>query len=122
MNLCDVQAQLRDKNPYYVNMLSWKQENGYIKATPRKPLSNLAHNTIKKTFERLGGNYVWHAGNAWFELVLEEKDPCANETASLPGKDELHNGVDGSVFKQIEVQQARLRCAGQQCTEEAKAK
>ena len=122
MNLCDVQATLRDINPNYVNMLTWKQENGYIKATPHKPLSNLAHNTIQKVFNRLGGKYVWHAGNAYFELVLEEKDPCANESASPPGKDELHNGVDGSVFKQIEVQQLRLRRAGQQCTEEAKAK
>ena len=121
MNLCDVQATLRDINPNYVNMLSWKQENNYIKATPHKPLSNLAHNTIKKAFEHLGGKYVWHAGNAWFELVLEEKTPCANETTSPPGKDMFSHGSERSVFKQIEAQQAKLRRAGQECAE-AKAK
>ena len=118
MSLCDVQATLRDIAPNYVHMLTWKQENGYIKATPHKPLSNLAHNTINKVFTRLGGKYVWHAGNAYFELVLEETIPCANETTSPPGKDMFSHGSEGSVFKQIEVQQMRLRRAGQQCTEE----
>jgi len=78
LNLEDAQAQVRDVNPYYVDMLTWKQQGNkrrgiLITVVPKKPLSDLSFNAVKRVFKRLGGKFVSHAGQAWFELVVLEE-------------------------------------------------
>lgn len=57
----------------YANKLKWTQQNGVIKATPKRKLSQVAHNVIEKTFKRAGGSFVNNNGNWYFELVLRPR-------------------------------------------------
>ena len=54
--------------PQYRNMLVWHKSNGVIKATPKKTLSDTAHKTVLKAFKRVGGKYVSHNGEHYFEV------------------------------------------------------
>jgi len=123
VDLAGVMTRVRDVNPYYVDMLTWKQQDGIIKATPKQPLSELAFNTVKRIFKRLGGKFVSHAGQAWFELVLEEFGPrSAVVSMQIPqGKDfaRLSPSSRNPVFRQTEARIARLVRAGQQLLTEA---
>lgn len=64
----------RDLPWYYAEMLEFAEENGILKAFPKKPLSDKAHREIKKAFKRWGGKYVRWNGRDWFELVILEKE------------------------------------------------
>lgn len=55
-------------SPRYRNMLVWHRQNGVIKATPKKMLSDAAHKTVLKAFKRVGGKYVSHNGQHYFEV------------------------------------------------------
>ena len=123
MDLSDVKAAVRDVNPYYADMLTWTEDHGIVKATPKKQLSELAYNRVKRVFKRLGGKPVSHAGQAWFELVLEEFGPrSAVVSMQIPqGKDfaRLSPSSRNPVFRQTEARIARLVRAGQQLLTEA---
>ena len=122
MNLCDVQAKLRDTNPYYVNMLTWTQHNGIIKATPKKPLSNLAYKTVEKVFKRLGGKPVSWRGQSWFELVLLEKNQAYSGSQQDPEPEPSLKNLSGpdAVLKQIGCQIASLCRAARLCLKETR--
>ena len=111
---------VRDVNPYYVDMLSWTVDHGIVKAAPKKPLSNLAHESISKVFQHLGGNYVSHAGQAWFELVvLEERGSLLADNSKIPqGTARLTSPLQGSALLQVDTQLASLVRAAQKCLEE----
>ena len=121
MDLSDVKAAVSDVNPYYADLLTWEQQHGIIKAIPKKRLSDSAHRAILKTFQKLGGNYVSHAGQAWFELVILEgsgskhqsscRTPQGNPHVSLPAARE-------PCLIQIEARIASLVRAGQTLLEE----
>jgi len=112
--LTDIQATLRDINPYYVSMLTWKQHDNIITATPQKPLSELAFNTIKRGFRRFGGKYVSWRGKSWFELILLEENqaPSRPDLSTRPRESDVSRCEP--VLKQMEVQVASLCRAGQQ--------
>jgi len=69
LELADVKAAV---GAHYSEFLSWKQNGNIVKAYPRWPLSEMAFKTIKRAFKRLGGKFVSHQGQAWFELVLRD--------------------------------------------------
>ena len=117
MNLEDAQAQVRDVNPYYVDMLTWKQQGNkrlgiLITAVPKKPLSDLSFNAVKRVFKRLGGAFVSWRGQSWFELVvLEETSPRATKTSLQGNVEPFSSGTQEPVFTQIEANIASLRRA-----------
>ena len=121
MDLIEVQARIRAVNPYYVDMLAWTQENGIIKATPRKPLSDLAHVSISQVFHRLGGRYASADGKAWFELRLEQTAPQGfNTFATTPRQDfaRISPASEDSALRQTEAQLTRLVRAAHVCLQE----
>jgi len=73
VELLEVQMELARRDSRYVCWLSWVEENGFIKAYPRRRLSAQAHTTISKTFKKLGGRFVWHNGESYFELAKEPR-------------------------------------------------
>jgi hypothetical protein len=122
-NLCDIQAAVRDINPYYVGMLTWKQQGNkrlgiLITAVPKKPLSELAFNSVKRVFKRFGGKFVSWRGQSWFELVLKETSPRATKTSLQGNVEPFSSGTQGPVLTQIEAKKASLCRAGQQFLEE----
>ena len=127
MDLAGVMALIRDVNPYYVDMLVWDQQHGIITATPKKPLSDLAHRLILKVFQQLDGNYVSHAGQAWFELVvLEESKPRPSASDDSPQEQEpkvsplsMTSPLASGILRQTEAQLTSLIRAAQQLLEEA---
>lgn len=125
MDLAGVMTRVRDVNPYYVDMLTWKQQDGIIKATPKKTLSDLAHKSIEKVFSRLGGKFVSHAGQTWFELVvLEEYQPRHRSVSDSPQGQELKlsplsTSPASGVLRQTEARITSLVRAGQTLTQEA---
>jgi len=123
MDLAGVMARVRDVNPYYVDMLTWKQQGRFITATPKKPLSDLSFSAVKRVFRRLGGKYVSSRGQSWFELVLEESGPrdAVNPAYLDPqGMDSARlSPLSGPALTQIEAKIASLRRAGQELLQEA---
>jgi len=122
VDLPRVQAAVRAVNPYYVVMVSWKQEGDIIKAYPKFPISEAAFNAIKKVFKRFGGKYVSHYGKSWFELVLsrEESGSHKNTFDCLS----LHRqsspaSASGTALNRLQTQIARLAEAGHELTKEA---
>jgi len=67
--LATVQSLVAECSPAYVKMLVWSEKNGTIKAKPRKPLSDLAHSKVLKVFRSLGGAFVNHNGECWYEIA-----------------------------------------------------
>jgi len=63
----------RDLPWYYAELLDWREENGVIKAIPKKPLSDAAHKHVLRAFKKWGGGYVRHDGVAYFEAVLKPR-------------------------------------------------
>jgi len=123
LDLPRVQAALRAVNPYYVGMVTWKQEGDIIKAYQKYPLSEMAFNAIKKVFKRFGGKYVSHYGKSWFELVVEENGGRRDIHASnRTPADVLANKspvASGSVLTHLQTQLEKLAEAGHQLTKEA---
>ena len=116
MNLEDVQARVRDVNPYYVGLFTWSQNRDVIRAHPITPMiSEAAFKAVKRVFKRLGGGYVSWRGQSWFELVvLEETSPRATKTSLQGNVEPFSSGTQGPVLMQIEANIASLRRAGQQ--------
>jgi len=55
--------------PRYARMLDWSKNNGVIKATPNRKLSDQAHRHIKKTLKSVGGKVAGARGKYWFEIA-----------------------------------------------------
>jgi len=72
----------RDLPWYYAELLSWRVENGIIKAFPKKLLSDTAHKTVLAAFRRWGGKYVSWNGQRYFELVLDLPTSTSTQTAA----------------------------------------
>jgi len=122
MDLPGVQAAVRAVNPYYVGMVTWKQEGDIIKAFPKGTLSEMAFNAIKKVFKRFGGKYVSHYGKSYFELVLsrEESGSHKNTFDCLS----LHRqsspaSASGTALNRLQAQIEKLANAGRELLEEA---
>ena len=125
MNLEGIQARIHAVNPCYVDMLTWKQQGNkrlgiLITAVPKKPLSDLAFNAVKRVFKRLGGKFVSWRGQSWFELVVLEEQPRHSDFGSPQGhgSEPSATSPESGVLKQIEAKVANLRRAGQQLLEE----
>jgi hypothetical protein len=73
LELIEVQMELARRDSRLVTRLEWTEDNGFIKAYPRRKLSMQAHTAISKTFKRLGGRFVWHDGASYFELAKEPR-------------------------------------------------
>lgn len=57
---------------YYVEMLDWREDNGIVKAFPKKSLSDKAHREILKAFKEWGGKFVSWNGQSWYEIPLDK--------------------------------------------------
>jgi len=140
MDLPHVQAAVRAVNPYYVDMVTWKQEGNIIKAFPKHPISEVAFNAIKKVFKRFGGKYVSHYGKCWFELVVKENSGWSREPLPMGKMEENGSRRDihaskrtpatvgvmtnnspapGSVLEHLQARIDRLAMAGAKLLEEA---
>jgi hypothetical protein len=73
LELIEVQMELARVDSRLVTRLEWIEDNGFIKAYPRRKLSMQAHTAISKTFKRLGGRFVWHDGASYFELAKQPR-------------------------------------------------
>jgi len=73
MELIEVQMELAKRDSRLVTWLEWTDDNGFIKAYPKRPLSMQAQTSISKTFKRLGGRFAYHKGRAYFELAKEPR-------------------------------------------------
>lgn len=60
----------RDLPWYYAELLEWRVENGFVKAFPKKPLSDSAHREVSRAFRRWGGKFVSHNGSRYFEAPV----------------------------------------------------
>ena len=69
MELIKVQMALASVDSRLVCWLEWKDENGFIKAYPRRRLSMQARKAIKKVFKGLGGRHVFWDGEEYYELA-----------------------------------------------------
>jgi len=69
----------RDLPWYYAEMLKWTQENGIIKAFPKRKLSDKAHKNVLAAIRKWGGKYVSHNGQRYYEIVLG-RDPVSAST------------------------------------------
>jgi len=54
---------------WYARMLDWSKNNGVIKATPNRTLSDQAHRHIKKRLKSVGGKVAGARGKYWFEIA-----------------------------------------------------
>ena len=97
MELIEVQMQLASVDSRYVCWLEWIDENGFIKAYPKRRLSMQAQTNISKTFKRLGGRFAYHKGRAYFELAKEPR-ACSNKIAEACRK-----LVEDGLFKELEM-------------------
>ena len=73
MELIEVQMELAKRDSRYVCWLEWIDENGFIKAYPKRKLSMQVHTDISKTFKKMGGRFVWHNGEEYYELAKEPR-------------------------------------------------
>ncbi len=52
-----------------MGLCEWSQNDGIIKATPHKLLSDSAHKIYVKVFKGLGGGLVSRNGEHWYETA-----------------------------------------------------
>ena len=71
----------RDLPWNYAEMLEWTQENGYVKAFPKRPLSDRAHKIILVAFRKWGGKFVRHDGVAYFEVAVDKPTSTSTKVA-----------------------------------------
>jgi hypothetical protein len=121
MDLPRVQAAVRAVNPYYVGMVTWKQEGDIIKAFPKYPISEAAFNAIKKVFKRFGGKYVSRYGKCWFELVVENNSVRQHTVYNSPNarQNDSPATAPNSVLTHLQTQISNLAAAGYELTKEA---
>ena len=73
MELIEVQMELASVDSRLVCWLEWIDENGFIKAYPKRKLSMQAHKNIKKFFNKLGGRHVFWDGEEYYEVAKEPR-------------------------------------------------
>lgn len=67
---------------FYAEMLNWRVENGFVKAYPKRKLSDAAHKWVLKVFRGWGGGYVRRNGVAYFEAALQAVSSVSTQTAT----------------------------------------
>ena len=86
--------ELAKRDSRLVRWLEWKDENGFIKAYPRRNLSMQARKAIKKVFKGLGGRHVFWNGREYYELAKEPKQQSGK--IALACKKLVSEGIFGT--------------------------
>jgi len=69
LNLSTLQALVAQQDCRYPGWLTWEQRDNVIIAKPKFPLPDNAHKAILKVFRRVGGRFVSHNSEHYFEYV-----------------------------------------------------
>ena len=88
MELIEVQMELAKIDARYVCRLEWTDNNGFVKAYPKRKLSMQAQLAIVKVFERLGGGFV---RGGYFEVAKERRRQRGNVAEA--GRQLLAEGI-----------------------------
>ena len=75
VDLAALKALVASQDRRYPGWLDWQQRGNAIIAKPKIRLSDSAHKAILKVFRKIGGRYVSHNGEYYFEYVCGSADP-----------------------------------------------